>query len=160
MSSGGPIHSSENCLLLPALILLLICLPIAFHGGSAKFTTGNFECMVRLKKFSLQKGKWDTWSFLLNEYEFASVYSRNIDCHKEVRWKRGRKRSDGRKMVWDCGHNRYGKFVNRGKDMLPTVLMFPHYLIMDENDKMNCIWSIAKISSIAQWAVIVHLNKR
>ena len=26
-----------------------------FHDGSATFTTGNFECMVCLKKFPLQK---------------------------------------------------------------------------------------------------------
>ena len=42
--------SSTHC-----CILLLTCLPKVFHDGSAKFTTGNFECMVRLKRFSFQK---------------------------------------------------------------------------------------------------------
>ena len=36
---------------------LLICLPKAFHDGSAKVTTEDFECMVRLKKCTLQKVK-------------------------------------------------------------------------------------------------------
>ena len=31
-----------------------------FDVGSAKFTTGDFECMVRLKKFTLQKTERDT----------------------------------------------------------------------------------------------------
>ena len=38
--------------------LLLICLPKAFHDGSFKFTTGYFECMVCLKKFTLQKSRY------------------------------------------------------------------------------------------------------
>ena len=29
-----------------------------FHDGSAKFTTRDFECMVCLKKLTLQKGEW------------------------------------------------------------------------------------------------------
>ena len=29
--------------------------PKFFHDGSATFTTGDFECMVCLKKFTLQK---------------------------------------------------------------------------------------------------------
>ena len=37
--------------------LLLTCLEKAFHVGSATFTTENFKCMVRLKKFSLKKIK-------------------------------------------------------------------------------------------------------
>ena len=28
------------------------------HGVSAKFSTGEFECMVCLKKFTLQKGEY------------------------------------------------------------------------------------------------------
>ena len=35
--------------------LLVTCLPKAFHDGSHKFTSGNFECMVCLNKFTLQK---------------------------------------------------------------------------------------------------------
>ena len=35
--------------------LLITCVPKAFHDGSAKFTTEVFECMVRLKKFSLRE---------------------------------------------------------------------------------------------------------
>ena len=35
--------------------LLVTCLPKAFHDGSAKFTNEDFECMVCLKKFTLQK---------------------------------------------------------------------------------------------------------
>ena len=35
--------------------LLLSCLDKAFHVCSATFTTENCECMVRLKKFSLEQ---------------------------------------------------------------------------------------------------------
>ena len=35
--------------------LLLICLAKVFHDGSATLTTGDFECMVCLKRFTLQK---------------------------------------------------------------------------------------------------------
>ena len=35
--------------------LLVTCLPKGFDDGSATFTTRDFECMVRLKKFTLQK---------------------------------------------------------------------------------------------------------
>ena len=35
--------------------LLLTCLEKVFHYGSATFSTDNFKCMVRLKKFSVQK---------------------------------------------------------------------------------------------------------
>ena len=34
--------------------LVLICLAKVFHDGSAKFTTEDFECMVCLKKLTLQ----------------------------------------------------------------------------------------------------------
>ena len=36
-------------------ILLFTCLEKAFHVGSATFTTENFKCMVRLRKFSVKK---------------------------------------------------------------------------------------------------------
>ena len=38
-------------------ILLLTCLAKAFHDGTATFTTGDFECMMCLKKFSLKKSR-------------------------------------------------------------------------------------------------------
>ena len=34
---------------------ILLLVHQVFHDGSAKFTTGDFECMVCLKKFTLQK---------------------------------------------------------------------------------------------------------
>ena len=35
--------------------LLVTCLPKVFHVGSAKFTTGDFECLVHQKRFNFKK---------------------------------------------------------------------------------------------------------
>ena len=48
-------HSLLKSVTIDGCILLLTCLPKAFHDCSAKFTTGDFECMVCLKKFTLKK---------------------------------------------------------------------------------------------------------
>ena len=62
--------------------LLLACLPIVFHDGSANFTTGDFECMVCLKKFTVHKKSW--WHiniFFCWEHQCSSIQLGSLLTH-------------------------------------------------------------------------------